>query len=211
MNNGMRVRITAYVVVGVYSLVFLIYGITLPAGIARIFSLLPTILVLAFAIFDNWLWHVGLIPKLLRRPFLAGTWHGELTSYRRDDSDAQISSQHEIFFVIRQSFTTISLTLISAESKSRSAAAQVQMIQADDYVVQYQYQNEPRLEFRRKGSSTHTGGASIEVGGHRPKDIQGEYWTARETTGTFSLTRLAADRINSFDDGQRLLAAHGGN
>ncbi|OZF33771.1 hypothetical protein [Rhodococcus sp. 14-2483-1-2] len=205
MKASTRVRTTAYIVIGAYSVVFLVYGISLPHAAGKVLGFLPTVLALLFGAYDTYAWHWGPLLRLARQPYLVGTWHGELTSYRRDDDGVPIDSTHEVFFVIRQTLTTISITMISAESKSRSAAAQVVQHQAQDFSVQYQYQNEPRLEFRQAGSATHTGGSSIELGGLRPMTLTGEYWTARETRGTYQASRVGKDLVNTFDEGQRMV------
>ena len=204
VKTSLRVRTTAYIAIGVYSAIFLVYGISLPDNAARILGFLPTVSVLLFGAYDTHVWHWGPLLRVARQPYLVGTWHGELISYRRDVDGAPIKSSHEVYFVIRQTLTTISITMISAESKSRSAAAQVVQHQAEDFSIQYQYQNEPRLEFRQAGSSTHTGGSSIEIGGLRPATFTGEYWTARETRGTYRASRLGNGLINTFEEGRRL-------
>lgn len=103
--------------------------------------------------------------------------------------------------VIRQSFTDLTLTLLTEQSKSRSGAAQIIAKQRDDYVVQYQYQNEPKMEFRDH-SPIHSGGSTIEVGGSRPMQIEGEYWTARDTRGTYSLMRVSAKKATTLQEGR---------
>lgn len=189
---------------GVYALVFFVYGISLPSVISRVLASLPVILVGAFALWDKFLWHAGLFIKLSRRPYVSGTWQGDLTSYRRDSEDQPVTSKRKIVMVIRQDLTSISLTLISAESRSRSGAAQIVPISSDEFQVQYQYRNEPKLKFRREGSTIHTGGCSIDIGGLRPALIEGEYWTARNTSGSFQIRKVSSDHVNSFEEGMCL-------
>ena len=202
-----RVKIAAYIAVAAYAVGFLVYGITLPNTLTRVFSFIPTAVALLFAAFDRLLWHVWLIPNLIKQPVLFGTWHGTLRSYRRNAAGEPIQSDHDIYIIIRQSYSAISLTMVSAESKSRSGAAQIIMKHSDEFVVQYQYQNEPRLEFRDRGSSIHTGGSSIEVGGMRPLELDGEYWTARETRGTYHLTKVSNKRVSTYAEAVRLTKA----
>jgi len=116
-----------------------------------------------------------------------------------------MTSTQDAFLVIRQSLTSVSITMLSAESRSRSAAAQIVRMQAGDYELQYQYRNEPRLEFRQRGSETHIGGSTIQVSGARPRTVDGEYWTARETRGTYHVRRVSATIVNTFDEGNALL------
>jgi len=87
MNGGTRVKVTAYVVAGLYSTVLAVYGISVPTSASRILGFLPIILVGAFALVDNIIWKIGPMPTLLRQPVLVGTWKGQIISYRRDAAD----------------------------------------------------------------------------------------------------------------------------
>jgi hypothetical protein len=202
-----RVRIAVYIVAGAYAAGFFIYGITLPNTLSRALSFIPAGVAILFALFDNFLWRLWLVPNLIKRPVLLGTWHGTLHSYRRNSSGEPIQSDHDIYIIIRQNYSSISLDMISAESKSRSGAAQIVAQHDDEFTVQYQYRNDPKLEFRELGSSIHTGGSSIEVGGIRPLELDGEYWTARETRGTYHLVKVGSKRVSTYTEAERLKAA----
>lgn len=202
MSLSTRVKVTAYAVVAAYSLLFTLYGLTLPPIAEKVLALVPLALVAGFALFDNYLWRLGPILPLVKRPRLEGTWIGTLTSYRRDAADARLSSTHEAALAIRQSLTDISLTLMTAESKSRSAAAQILTKQKNDYVILYQYQNEPKMAFRDRGSIIHSGGSTIDVAGNCPQTLEGEYWTARDTRGTYSLRLASRKQAGSFAEAQ---------
>jgi len=181
------------------------YGIRLPNDLTRILGAIPLLIVFGFALFDNYLWRTKLLLPLVRQPLLAGTWHGTLTSYRRDKNDKKIQTEHEVILVIRQTYTNISLTQITEESLSRSSAAQVIMRQKDDYQVQYQYLNEPTMEYRDH-SPIHTGGSTIQVGGSRPTRVTGEYWTARDTRGTYTVERVSDSHATSLAEGLQMAA-----
>lgn len=209
MNLSTRVKLAAYLTTSVYSVAFILYGVTLPSNLTRALSFVPTLVLALFALLDNVLWRVGPMPSFLRQPVLRGTWHGTLISYRRDATDRRIKSNHEVFLVIRQSLTTVSVTLLTEQSKSRSAVAQIVRMQADDYVLHYQYQNGPQLRFRQAGSTAHAGGSAIEVGGSRPTHLSGEYWTARETSGSFELEFVSERRATTFKEGHELVAGRG--
>lgn len=82
-----RTRLTAYVVMALYSGALLAYGLTLPGAFTRVLGALPLFVTGGFWLFDNWLWRSKWILPFIRQPLLDGTWHGELRSYRRDERD----------------------------------------------------------------------------------------------------------------------------
>ncbi len=204
MSLSTRVKVTAYSVMVAYAIALYAYGITLPDAATRTLGLIPTGVVALFALVDNWLWAKRPFLFLMGQPLLKGTWYGELTSYRRDDAAPSDPVTKPVVLVIGQTLTTLHLTLMTGESKSRSGAAHILKKHTNDYVVQYQYQNEPRMEFRDRGSTIHSGGSTIEVSGLRPTCMEGEYWTARDTRGTYTLRKISAKQVDSFDKGREL-------
>ncbi len=205
MTVSKRVRITAYVVLGIYSGALFLYGITLPSMLTKVLGFLPLVVVGGFAVFDNWIWKWGPFPRLIKQPVVDGTWHGTLTSYRRNGDGEKVSSEHKVVMVIRQTLTGLSVTLMSLESKSVSEVATVVMKQADDFALHYLYRNDPRMAFRA-ASPIHAGGSSIEIGGVRPTSLYGEYWTARDSRGSYTLTRVGGAKASTFDEGQQMAA-----
>jgi SMODS-associating 2TM, beta-strand rich effector domain len=189
VQDSRRIQIAAYLMSGLWSLVLLGAGIRIGGGWVKVVSALPLVLVVAFAIFDNWLWQIEVVRRITGRPQLNGTWRGELTSLRNDEDGREV--EHEpipIYLVVHQTFLTISISLLSVESKSRSIGALLERHGAHDYTVYYHYTNLPRLEVRGH-SPAHAGGARVEVGGINPSRLKGEYWTDRRTRGTFSVER----------------------
>lgn len=200
----MRPKVAAYIVSGAYSLGFLVYGISLPSHLTRVLSFLPTAVVVAFVIFDNLVWHWGAVLRLSKRPYISGTWRGELTSYRRDNHDQQLSDKRPVYLVIRQTATTQNVTMLTEQSRSRSSASQIVSQVQDEWQLQYQYLNTPELSARNRGSAIHPGGSVLEIGGLRPTTITGEYWTARETRGELSLTKLSKRHVHNFNEAKVL-------
>ena len=194
---------------GLYALGFLIYGVTIPAQLGKMLSFIPLLVVAIFAVLDNWLWRKGPILRLVKLPLLDGTWVGILTSIRRDENDKRITSEQEITMVFRQALTSTSVTLMTATSKSRSSTAQFRTPQKDDYLLEYQYSNTPKLEFR-DSLTAHVGGSVIEVAGSRPDEIVGEYWTARDTKGTYELHRISNKKASSLKQAREMSREAGG-
>ncbi|WP_244604951.1 hypothetical protein [Mycobacterium attenuatum] len=194
--------------VGAISLILFLYGVKLPSLVPRILSALPLVITLLFAAFDRWLWHLPGIIRLVRRPWIAGTWVGDLTSYRNDpDSGDPITTNHAVVLRVEQTFTTVSAVLMTAESKSRSLAAEFVSHGAADYTLLYTYDNTPKLEYRDQ-SKIHRGGTAVELHGPSPDQVEAEYWTNRDTKGTFSVRRVSRKLVGTFQEGNRLAEAN---
>jgi SMODS-associating 2TM, beta-strand rich effector domain len=194
------VRITAYAVSGAWSLAILIAGLQVPGGLMKALSILPIVILGAFALFDHWLWAKGPLPRLIHTPDLRGTWRGTLNSIR-DDGTGQVIA-HEpipIFLVIDQSYLTLDICLMSAESSSRSFATTLQRNSGESYTVFYHYGNKPKITLRKR-SPIHDGASRLEVSGTEPAALSGEYWTDRETHGSYDVERIASHRFYRWED-----------
>lgn len=199
----MRVKIAAYIALVLISGANLVNGLQLPALWGRVVSSVPLIVVAIFAIFDRWAWRWWFIPKVVQRPLLHGTWHGHLTSTWNPEGQPGTTS-YEAFLVVTQTFTSVQVALMTQESKSRSVIADIVRNASDDFSIFYHYGNTPRLEVRG-GSPIHMGGVSFEVFDVRPKKLEGEYWTSRNSGGSMTFDRMSDRRIGSFAEGEKLL------
>ena len=193
----MSPKIAAYIAVGLISAVIFLAGLQLPTLWSRVISAVPLIVSSLFAVFDKWVWKWAFVPKLVQRPVLHGTWHGHISSSWNPET------KYEAFLAITQTFTTIQVLLITAESKSRSVIAAVVTNSSDDFSVFYHYGNTPKPELR-VDSPIHMGGVSVEAFGVRPSEIEGEYWTSRNSGGSMDFSRISGERIGSFIEGKKL-------
>jgi hypothetical protein len=200
MQLTSRAKVSAYAVVGIYSIMLYVLNSAPTTTITRVGSMLPIVVASIFWVYDNFLWYRKWLLRFAHKPYVAGTWRGQLTSFRRDEQDKQISSVHDIVLVVRQTFLTVTITLLSEQSRSRSSAATIVQKQSGDYQLYYQYQNEPSMQYRDQGSQIHIGGSVIQVGGDKPNRLTGEYWTSRDTKGTYEVTLLGREVMNSFEE-----------
>lgn len=145
-----------------------------------------------------------LILPFVARPWLGGTWSGVLTSYRIDkDTKEDLVTTHDVIVTIDQKYTDISITLHSAESKSRSICAELKTHNPNDYTIFYQYDNTPKVEMRHR-SVIHRGGTAMEAHGASPLELSAEYWTNRDSKGTFELNLISREIVGSFKAGRTL-------
>lgn len=198
MTLSSRVKLTAYIVTGAWSLALLLSGVKLPSLWEKLLSALPLLIVLAFAVFDNWLWRMRPIRALARRPDLNGTWRGALVSLRDGGDGSEVEHPPiPIFVSIHQSYLTLSITLMSEESRSNSIATTIVGDSPGHHCVYYHYTNLPGMLVRSR-SPSHAGGARFDVDGLLPSTLTGEYWTDRRTRGTLRLTRESRKRYASW-------------
>jgi hypothetical protein len=206
LDSG-RVRLTAYIVTAAWSVVLFLAGVSVPGAWSKVVSAIPAVVVGLFAVFDNWAWRWPKMRRLVRRPVLRGTWQGSLVSYRFNaEGKEERTAPIPIFLVIDQSYLKLSVSLLSAESKSLTIGSFMQRTGQDEFEVYYHYANTPRMSVRDR-SPRHAGGSRIEISGLDPAQIDGEYWTDRKTRGTYEVTRASKKRYGTWAAASRELSA----
>jgi hypothetical protein len=200
-----RVRLTAYVVTAVWSVVLFLAGISVPGVLSKILTAIPALVVGGFALFDNWAWRQPKLRRFVRRPVLRGTWRGTLVSYQSNAAGQEERMEPiPIFLVIDQTYLTLNISLVSAESKSLTVASFMQRTGKDEFEVFYHYANTPRMSVRDR-SPRHAGGSRLEVTSLFPERIEGEYWTDRKTRGTYDAERATERRYGSWAEASQKL------
>jgi hypothetical protein len=140
-----------------------------------------------YAIFDRLIWQWTWTQKLgiTKVPNLSGEWRGQVSTTNNDAPS--FGSPKEITLTIRQSWTELLIKADTADSTSRSLSGH--MLVSDDYVLSYEYLNEPRAGAPATMHS-HRGSARLSFDG---KDsLVGEYYTGRDRKnfGTLNLKRI---------------------
>ena len=99
---------------------------------------------------------------------------------------------------------TVSVTLLTAESRSISTSAAIYNRTSQQAVLAYTYANEPELRHRPR-SQPHTGASEFRITGREPEDMSGTYWTARLTVGDMTMRLL--DRKTDYSSLSAVTAA----
>lgn len=192
------------VVAGVYLAAFFIQG--LPTGdLLRPLGAATAAAGLFVLAFDHLLWRVPKVGRRIsKRPDLRGTWRGTLTSHWDDPQTQQrVPLDPEVYLVVRQTYWTVSASLITKESKSCSTTAVIE----DDGCGQYQlvamYRNTPRAAVRHR-SEVHHGSFKLDIGGEPVDRLEGYYWTDRNTMGEFDFDRRSKSTVESYAAAQAL-------
>lgn len=124
---------------------------------------------LFLGLYEKWLWRFNPFEKT---PKLSKQYVGILKSnYDQRERTATLK--------IRQTLSSIHVTLITDQSKSESISASIEDVLGETRLV-YCYINTPRSEFRAQ-SQIHYGTASFSI--QNSLVLEGQYYTDRATTG----------------------------
>lgn len=156
-------------------------------------------LVLHFA-FTKWAWRWPVFRGwLVPFPDLQGTWQGELQTTWGDPESGRVPEPIPVTVCIRQTFSSLSVVIFTAESMSYSTAASLS--EADDTGLKrliYTYTNTPRVGVRER-SIVHDGAAVLRIVRGPVRTLEGEYWTNRKSTGDLRLKYRSAKLAEAFD------------
>ena len=197
-----RLHLSAILLIaaGVWGIALVIAGSQVEADWFRPFSVVVGVLMVLLSIADKWLWRVKwLRPWLFNMPDLHGTWRVSIQPTAPAGSPNHVSA----FIVIRQTFSSISLRLYTAESHSETLSARV--VRCDDGTcnVAAVYRNMPRLQVRDR-SPLHHGALLLSVQGDPPESLSGQYWTDRLSQGELLLSERSSAIAHSYDQALRL-------
>ncbi len=170
-------------------------GVSVPAAtFFKPFSWVESLLLTLVIVFDRWAWRWRVLrPWLVSTPNLNGTWKGELVS-TYEESRGPI----EAYLVIRQTFSSLRIRLMTRESNSYLLAGAATPDQSGLHIVTGIYRNVPDL-LRRSVSPIHHGAILLQVRKNPPNLLQGEYWTDRDTKGELRFTARSSRVFDSFE------------
>ncbi|MHB1734185.1 MAG: hypothetical protein ACYCU8_12205, partial [Ferrimicrobium acidiphilum] len=109
MLSKIQVQIVIGAAVVVWAVLLFVEGVPLKTTYLKPYSVVVTVVVIGFILFDRWMWRLPGVSRLVRRPVLQGTWKGTLQSNWKDPDTQEGIEPVAAFFAIRQTFSTISL------------------------------------------------------------------------------------------------------
>lgn len=150
-------------------------------------------------VFTKWIWCWPIFQGwLIKIPNLQGTWRGELKSDWIDPTTQQRIAPIPVVLVVQQTFSTISCTLMTAESTSYSTTAAINLAPDDkDLYLTYNYTNRPKATIRDR-SAIHDGAAILKIIKRPRRMLEGEYWTSRKTRGELTLNFESKSLVERF-------------
>ncbi|QBQ56006.1 hypothetical protein [Nitrosococcus wardiae] len=189
-----NIRVFAFVILGLafgtYVAIFLLTQDLSSIDFSKATSHISTTIsinIIFWLVFIKWLWKFRLFyPWLVQVPNLSGKWKGTIKS--NWDNGTQDPIPMEI--TIDQTFLNIQVRIKTEESRSFSLDASFN-IDKDRGQQQlfYSYLNTPKPGVRDR-SQIHYGSALLMFDGYDKNEMEGEYWTSRETTGEMHLKRV---------------------
>jgi len=145
----------------------------------------------AWRIFQGW---------YVKRPDLRGTWKVVLQSDWIDPETKKGIAPIVAYAAVRQSLTSLSLRLMTPESKSKLIAHSIDQDVDGVYRLAGVYRNEPNIGLQGKRSDIHHGALSLEIYGIPPNCLEGHYWTDRNTLGDMKLVDRRETLFDTYAD-----------
>lgn len=161
---------------------------TIWATSLKVYSISVTAVGLVFLAHNRWMWRMR--PFRFGRPLLAGTWRGKLTATYVAPNGQEFKDL-PVHLLVRQTFSSISATLMSDRSESESTTAELKRNADGRWHVSWTYLNVPRPSERRS-SAQHQGACDLVVGGARGERLQGRYFTDRRSDGELAFDEWSA-------------------
>jgi hypothetical protein len=119
-------------------------------------------------------------------PDLQGTWQGEIRTTGKDLHGDPNGTPIPVILVIKQDYSSLSCTMHTITSESRSTAAQLSHDLDGTIRMAYNYTNRPKAVVRDQ-IPMHDGAAILRLVLHPKRCLEGEYWTNRRSIGDISV------------------------
>ncbi|WP_324729086.1 hypothetical protein [Pseudomonas chlororaphis] len=150
------------------------------------FGTVVGVIALIVTLFNKYLWSLRVFSGwYVKRPDLRGSWRVELKSGWLVPETGVLIEPVYGYAVVRQTLTSLSLRLMTEESRSVLVAHCIEQ-QEDEALFKFTavYRNEPKIELQGVRSEIHHGSFALEVHGCPVYELQGHYWTDRGTKGS---------------------------
>lgn len=125
------------------------------------------------------------------------TWKVDIRSNWKDPATGTSIAPIEGYMVIRQTFSTLSLRLLTEESSSELVGTEIVRSADGLYCVSGVYRNEPRFQVRER-SPIHHGAVWLRIIDEPLKKVIGHYWTDRQTAGEMELSHRQKKSFQTF-------------
>ncbi|KNH29210.1 hypothetical protein ACS77_04810 [Pseudomonas syringae] len=179
----------------------------LEADFVKPFSTVVGLITFIVTIFNKYLWSWKIFKGwYVKRPDLRGTWKVELKSSWTNPETGKATKPIHGYAVIRQSLTSLSLRLMTEESRSVLVAHSIEQQEDDDlFKLVGVYRNEPKIELQGVRSEIHHGSFALEIHGSPAYELQGHYWTDRGTKGGIKLSDKVKKLYDTYEQASREL------
>lgn len=190
-------------VVLVFAVGILTSGGRADAGWLSFYSYAVGVAMIGLWLWDRWLWRTGPAQKFRAIPHdLRGTWKGTLTSQWTDPLTSLPIPAKPAYLVIHQTWSAVSVTLLTDESASQSSLAKVKA-EDNSASLDYMYLNEPKSSIEHR-SRMHHGSTSLAISGRPAIRLYGRYWTDRESRGELDFKQHSSALADDYENAENL-------
>lgn len=187
MLNGASISALLIIAVAVWGASLWILGIELTWDHAKPYSLTLAALTTSVWLFENHLWKRWPFRTLVNRVDLGGTWRVELQSSFRDPKTGALLASIAGYAAVRQSYSNLSIRLMTAQAESFLIASNFDVHGDGTTYVYGVYQSDPSILLRGGISEIHYGSFKYKISRMPVLEINGHYWTDRQTNGSIRL------------------------
>ena len=199
MKTERLIKAIIYLTVLVWTIVLYVNQEAIKSDWLRYVSTVSTVVLFIIMAFDLWLWKISLLHGwFVKRPVINGTWKVEIRSNWKDPVAGVGKPPIEGFMVVRQTLSTLSMRLLTADSSSELVGTEIVCFEDGLYCVSGVYRNEPRLQVRDT-SPIHYGAVWLKIIDEPTKKIIGHYWTDRNSMGEMELSEQQNKKFQAFE------------
>jgi hypothetical protein len=204
MIERLHLSTVIFVAAAIWGVLLLADGTAIAPAWFHPFSRVVGLIAVLLSIFDIWLWRWRILQGwFVKRPVIDGTWRAEIRSdWVNPETNLRIGPI-PCFMVIRQTFSRLTLSLMTEESRSELLGAEITIGADGVYRVFGVYRNEPRHSVRFR-SEMHFGGLELRVIGRPTRRLEGHYWTDRRTAGEIFLEERWSGHGEDFASAQAM-------
>ncbi len=187
----------------IWGILLILNGVAVSITWFQPFSAVVGILIVLLSIFDLWLWRLPIFRGwFVKRPDLGGTWQATVKSDWLDPSTGKTMEPVHGYMVIRQTFSSLSLRLLTEESTSRLIGAEIVSLNDRTFDIVGVYISNPRFSVRQR-SPIHNGAVLLHIPDFIATTLRGHYWTDRKTAGEIELVKRARKLYNDYDQAKK--------
>jgi hypothetical protein len=202
MGAERYIKAIIYVAVLAWTVILYVNHAAIQSTWLKSLSTVTTIVLYAVMAFDLWLWKLPFLHGwFVKRPVIDGTWKVEIRSNWINPVTGAKIPPVEGYMVVRQTLTTLSLRLLTEESRSELVGTEIVCSSDGLYCISGVYRNEPRFEVRHR-SAIHYGAVWLRINDESEKKVTGHYWTDRETAGEMELSNRQKKSFQTFKSAQ---------
>ena len=169
-----------------------------------IVKLLPkvvTIDIIIIGLFSTFLWKWKIFKGwLVPFPNLNGTWKGFIQTTWIDPQTNERPAPIPAIVTIKQSFFNISCVMRTAEMTSRSIVSDFVLDKENQLKrLVYTYDSNPKQTVKER-SPQHCGTMVFDISESPKRQLIGEYWTGRKTTGHIEMNFWKNEHLDKYPD-----------